>query len=81
MILNYVLCPILVQNTENVHFEGMYIFPLHQHTAARKRTRDDTPVISPPHRKHQKTGLYQGLEDCCEGDSDSDLNCLASALL
>ena len=33
MTLNYVLCPILVQNPENAYFEGVYIFPLHQHTA------------------------------------------------
>ena len=32
MILNYVLYPILVQNPENVHLEGLYLFPLHQHT-------------------------------------------------
>ena len=34
MTLNYVLGPILVQNPENEHFEGIYLFPLHQHTAA-----------------------------------------------
>ena len=33
MTLNYVLCPISVQNPENVHFEGIYLFSLNQHTA------------------------------------------------
>ena len=31
----------------------------------------DTPVISSS--DHQKTGLYQGLSDHCEGDRNSDL--------
>ena len=38
MTLNYVLCPILVQNPENVHFEGIYLFPVHQHTATSNST-------------------------------------------
>ena len=42
---------------------------------------NDTPVISPPHSKHLKTGIYQGSADCCEVDCDSDLNCLASVIL
>ena len=32
MTLNYVLYPILVQNLENVNFEGIYLFTLHKHT-------------------------------------------------
>ena len=32
MTLNLVLCPILVHNPGNVHFEGIYLFNLHQHT-------------------------------------------------
>ena len=35
---------------------------------------DNTPVISSS--DHQKTGLYQGSHNCCEGDSNSDLICL-----
>ena len=36
---------------------------------------------SPAHIKHLKTGIYQGLGDSCEEDSDSDLNCLAPMIL
>ena len=36
---------------------------------------------SPPPRKHWKTELYRGSENCGEGDSDSDFNCLASVIL
>ena len=38
MTLNYVLYPIFVQNTEKVHFEGLYLFPLHQHTVTYNST-------------------------------------------
>ena len=33
MTLNYVLCHISVQNLENAHFVGIYIYSLHQHTS------------------------------------------------
>ena len=36
-------------------------------------------VIKPIY--HWKTGIYQGSADCCEGDHDSDLNRLDSAIL
>ena len=40
---------------------------------------DQVYVIRPS--DHQKTGPYQGSADRCEGDCDSGLNCLASAIL
>ena len=42
---------------------------------------DDTPIVSPRHSKYWNTGLYQGSDDRCEGDRDSDLNLMASAIL
>ena len=42
---------------------------------------NNTPVISPPNRKHWKTGLYQGSYNCCERYCDSNLNHLFSVIL
>ena len=42
---------------------------------------NDTPIISPLQSKHWKSGIYQGLDDRCEVDCDSDLNRLDSAIL
>ena len=36
---------------------------------------------SPTQRKHWKTGLYQWSADNCEGESEYDLNCLASVII
>ena len=38
MTLNYVLYPILVQNSEKILSEGLYLFTLHQQTATRNIT-------------------------------------------
>ena len=42
---------------------------------------ENAPIISPPHSKHLKTGIYQGSANICEVDPDSDLNRQASAIL
>ena len=42
---------------------------------------DNNTVISPLNRKKSTTGIYQGLDDRCEGDRESDLNHLTSAIL
>ena len=82
MTLNYFLCPISVQNPENVHFEGINLFPLHQHTETINSTiRRKSRYITSTHCKNWKTGIYQGSAECCDGDCDSDLNRLASVVL
>ena len=42
---------------------------------------DNNPFISPLRSKYWTTGIYQGSDDPCKGDRDSDLNCLASEIL
>ena len=55
----------------SIHFEGLYIFIMHQHTATSNSTIWKIPVISSSN--HQKTGLYQGSADSFEGDRNFDL--------
>ena len=65
---------------KNVHFEGLYIFPLHQHTATSNITilRHSRYITST--EQTLNGGIYQGSSNSCEGDRDSDLNYLASAI-
>ena len=50
----------------------VYIYLPSMNTQQREtETFDDTPVISS--RDHQKTGIYQGSDDRCKGDCNSDL--------
>ena len=82
MTLNYVLYPILVQNTEKcIYLKVNIYFPCINTQRRATAPFDEIPVISPLQRKLWTTGIYQGSADCCEGYRESDLNCLASAIL
>ena len=75
MTLNYVLYPILVQNSEKMFILKVYIYlPCIETQRREKAPFDETPVISSS--DHRKKGLYQGSADCCEGDRNSGLICL-----
>ena len=75
MTLNHILYPILVQNSKKMFILKVYIYlpciKTQQQTTA---PFDDTSAISSSN--HQTTGLYQGSDDCCEGDHNSALICL-----
>ena len=65
-----------------IHILKVYFdFPCINTQRRATETFDNTPVISPPYSKHLRTGLYQGSADRYERDHESDLNCLASAIL
>ena len=82
MTLNYVLCPISVQNPEKMHVLKVYIyFPCINTQRQATALFDDTPVISTPHRKYLKIRIYQGFVNRCEVDLDSVFNRLDSATL
>ena len=54
MTLNYFLCPISVHDLNNVHFVGIYIFPLHQHTVTSNNTirqKHSTKILLYHHHK------------------------------
>ena len=68
--------------TGKMHIMQVYIyFPCINTQRQATAQFNETPLISPPHSKHLKTGIYHGLADHCEGDHDSDLNILASVIL
>ena len=64
------VCVILV-SLYSINFE-VYIYLPYINTHQQETAPfDNTPVISSSN--HQKTGLYQGSADHCEGDRNSDL--------
>ena len=80
--MNNVLYPILVQNLENQYILKVYIyFPCINTQQRATASFDGTPIISPPHSKHLKMGIYQGPANSCEVDSDSSLDSLVSVIL
>ena len=81
MTLDYVVCPISVQNPENEYFEGVYLFPMHQHTETINSTIRQHSCYITSAQQRLKYGLYQGSYDHCEVDRDSDLNRLALVIL
>ena len=61
---------------KNVHFEYIYLFTLHQHTVTINNTIRQHPRYTTSTNQTLKDWIYQGLADICEGDRESDLNCL-----
>ena len=81
MTLNYV-CDLFWCRIRKMYILKVYIFfPCINTQQQSKEPFYYTPVISPPHRKQWKTGLYQGSANRCEGYCDSDLNRLAEVIL
>ena len=81
MTLNYFLCPISVKKPENVHFEGIYLFSMDQHTETINSAIKCHYRYITSTQKFFNMGLYQGSKDRCEVNHDSDLNRLDSAIL
>ena len=66
---------------KNLHFEGIYIFTLHQHTATSNITIRQQSFYITSKKKALKYRIYQGSDNRCEGYRDSGLNRLASVII
>ena len=74
-ILDLFICAIFEHNLFAEDKEIYYLLLL----IINKKFRNQVPVIKPS--DNRKKEHYQGLDDCCERDIDSDINRLASGNL